>query len=140
MLTASRFAQETADELGLATMSDLAEVADELVWGLATGCPENPVCGPGLQDVYGIDISALDVEPLPPCSAEIAEALNSERDRRRPGLHHAGRDRELQLRPAWRTTAGSQPAQNLAPGASRRSWPMPAAMTWPATLNAVTSC
>jgi osmoprotectant transport system substrate-binding protein len=69
--------QETADELGLATMSDLAEVAGDLVWGLATGCPENPVCGPGLLDVYGIDISALDVEPLPPCSPEIAEALNS---------------------------------------------------------------
>ena len=69
--------QETADELGLATMSDLAEVAGDLVWGLATGCPENPVCGPGLLDVYGIDISTLDVEPLPPCSPEIAEALNS---------------------------------------------------------------
>jgi osmoprotectant transport system substrate-binding protein len=69
--------QETADELSLATMSDLAEVAGDLVWGLATGCPENPVCGPGLLDVYGIDISTLDVEPLPPCSPEIAEALNS---------------------------------------------------------------
>ena len=69
--------QETADELGLATMSDLAEVAADLVWGLATGCPENPICGPGLLDVYGIDIGALDVEALSPCSPEIAEALNS---------------------------------------------------------------
>jgi osmoprotectant transport system substrate-binding protein len=69
--------QETADELGLTTMSDLAEVAGDLVWGLATGCPENPICGPGLLDVYGIDISAIDVEALSPCSPEIAEALNS---------------------------------------------------------------
>ena len=70
--------QETADELGLTTMSDLAEVAGDLVWGLATGCPENPLCGPGLQEVYGIDISTLDVEPLPPCSTEIAQALNND--------------------------------------------------------------
>jgi osmoprotectant transport system substrate-binding protein len=69
--------QETADELGLATMSDLAEVAADLVWGLAPGCPDNPVCGPGLNDVYGIDIAALDTESLTPCSAEMAEALNS---------------------------------------------------------------
>lgn len=70
--------QETADELGLATMSDLAEVAGDLVWGLATGCPDNPVCGPGLLEIYGIDISTLDVESLPPCSPEIAEALNND--------------------------------------------------------------
>ena len=69
--------QETADELGLATMSDLAEVAGDLVWGLAPGCPDNPVCGPGLNDVYGIDISTLETESLAPCSAEMAEALNS---------------------------------------------------------------
>jgi osmoprotectant transport system substrate-binding protein len=68
--------QETADELGLATMSDLAGASD-LVWGLAPGCPDNPLCGPGLNDVYGIDISTLDTESLPPCSAEMAEALNS---------------------------------------------------------------
>jgi osmoprotectant transport system substrate-binding protein len=68
--------QETADELGLATMSDLAAATD-LVWGLAPGCPDNPLCGPGLNDVYGIDITTLDTESLPPCSAEMAEALNS---------------------------------------------------------------
>jgi len=70
--------QETADELGLTTMSDLAEVAGDLVWGLATGCPENPVCGPGLLETYGIDIEAIEVEPLPPCSTEIAQALNND--------------------------------------------------------------
>jgi osmoprotectant transport system substrate-binding protein len=69
--------QETADELSIATMSDLAGVADQLVWGLATGCPDNPVCGPALNDVYGIDIGTLDTESLNPCSTEIAEALNN---------------------------------------------------------------
>ena len=68
--------QETADELGLATMSELAGATD-LVWGLAPGCPDNPLCGPGLNDVYGIDISTLETESLAPCSAEMAEALNS---------------------------------------------------------------
>lgn len=69
--------QETADELDLSTMSDLAEVADQLVWGLAPACPENPVCGPGLQEVYGIDIGELETETLTPCSTEMAEALNN---------------------------------------------------------------
>ncbi len=68
--------QETADEHGLATMTDLAEVADQLVWGLAEGCPDNPVCGPGLNEVYGIDISQLEVETLQPCSPDMATALN----------------------------------------------------------------
>jgi osmoprotectant transport system substrate-binding protein len=69
--------QETADDLSLATMTDLSGVADQLVWGLATGCPDNPVCGPALNEVYGIDISALETESLTPCSPEIAEALNN---------------------------------------------------------------
>jgi osmoprotectant transport system substrate-binding protein len=69
--------QETAEQYGLTTMSDLAEVADQLVWGLAPACPENAVCGPGLKDVYGIDISQLEVESLSPCSTEMAQALNN---------------------------------------------------------------
>ena len=68
---------DTAEELGLATMSDVAGVADQLVWGLATGCPENELCGPGLNSVYGIDISTLETESLDPCSPAMAEALNS---------------------------------------------------------------
>src|SRR5687767_258779 len=39
---------ETAEELGLATMSDLAEVAGDLTWGLPAECADNPSCGPGL--------------------------------------------------------------------------------------------
>ncbi len=70
--------QETATDLGLETMTDVAAVADQLVWGLAPGCPDNPVCGPGLNDTYGIDIAALDVESLAPCSTEMATALDNE--------------------------------------------------------------
>ncbi len=69
--------QETAKSLSLTTMSDLAKVADQLVWGLAPGCPKNPVCGPGLKTTYGIDISALQVTSLPPCSGQMAQSLNS---------------------------------------------------------------
>jgi osmoprotectant transport system substrate-binding protein len=57
-------------------MSDLAGVADQLIWGLASGCPENDLCGPGLNEVYGIDIGTLDTESLDPCGGEIAQALN----------------------------------------------------------------
>jgi osmoprotectant transport system substrate-binding protein len=69
--------QETADDLGIATMSDLAEVADQLVWGVAVECTDNPNCGPGLQRVYGIDLDALEVETLAACSTAIADALNA---------------------------------------------------------------
>jgi len=69
--------QETAEEFDLATMSDLAEVADQLTWGVAQECGENPVCGPGLERVYGIDFASLDVETLGACTTAIAEALNA---------------------------------------------------------------
>ncbi len=69
--------QETADEFDLETMSDLAEVADQLTWGVAQECADNPNCGPGLERVYGIDLASLDVETLGACSTAIAEALNA---------------------------------------------------------------
>jgi osmoprotectant transport system substrate-binding protein len=109
---------ETAQELGLETMSDLATVADQLTWGLAPGCPDNPVCGPGLREVYGIDIAQLQVESLAPCSTVMAEALNAgaidvaqvcttQPDIERFGFFLLEDD------------GGLQPAQNLAPVASR---------------------
>jgi osmoprotectant transport system substrate-binding protein len=69
---------ETAEELSLATMSDAAGAADKLVWGVAEGCSENPVCGPGLKSVYGIDLDKLDVETLAPCGPQIIDALNND--------------------------------------------------------------
>jgi osmoprotectant transport system substrate-binding protein len=68
--------KETADEFSLVTMSDLALVADQLIWGLPLECSTNPSCGPGLKDVYGIDIATLQVENLDACSGEMATALN----------------------------------------------------------------
>jgi osmoprotectant transport system substrate-binding protein len=69
---------ETAQQFSLASMSDVAKVADKLAWGVAPGCPENPVCAPGLKSTYGIDLEKLDVQSLPPCSTQIADALNNE--------------------------------------------------------------
>jgi len=68
--------QETADEFSLVTMSDLADIAGQLTWGLPLECSTNPSCGPGLKDVYGIDIATLQVENLGACSGEMATALN----------------------------------------------------------------
>lgn len=69
--------QETATEFGLETMTDLAEVADQLTWGVAQECGDNPNCGPGLERVYGIAYDELDLETLGACSTAIAEALNA---------------------------------------------------------------
>ena len=46
--------QETADEYGLATVSDLAGVEDPLVLGGPPECPERPYCLVGLQETYGL--------------------------------------------------------------------------------------
>ncbi len=68
--------QETADEFGLETMSDLAEVATELTWGLPPECETNPLCAGALEDEYGIPFAELEIEPLAACDAPIATALN----------------------------------------------------------------
>lgn len=47
--------QETADELGLTKVSDLTE---DLRLGGPPDCEENASCIPGLQEVYGIDLSS----------------------------------------------------------------------------------
>lgn len=46
--------QETADEYGLATVSDLAGVSESLVLGGPPECPERPYCLVGLQETYGL--------------------------------------------------------------------------------------
>ena len=46
--------QETADEYGLETVSDLAEVDEPLVLGGPPECPERPLCLQGLVSVYGL--------------------------------------------------------------------------------------
>lgn len=46
--------QETADEYGLATVSDLQGVTDVLTLGGPPECPERPLCLQGLIDTYGL--------------------------------------------------------------------------------------
>jgi osmoprotectant transport system substrate-binding protein len=47
--------QEFADALGVATLSELAEVCGSgLVLGGPTECPERPFCQPGLEETYGL--------------------------------------------------------------------------------------
>ena len=47
--------QETADELGLSAVSDLAPVAGDLVLGAPAECPRRPYCIPGLKETYGVE-------------------------------------------------------------------------------------
>ena len=47
--------QETADEHGLTTVSDLADVAGDMTLGAPPECPKRPFCIPGLKDVYGVE-------------------------------------------------------------------------------------
>jgi osmoprotectant transport system substrate-binding protein len=69
---------ETAQEFDLATMSDIAPIADQFVWGLPPECPERDLCGIGLEAVYGIDVTAIPVENLDACSPAMAEAVNAD--------------------------------------------------------------
>lgn len=129
--------QETATTLGLATMSDLAKVADQLVWGLAPGCPTNSVCGPGLKTTYGIDISKLQVESLPPCSGQMAQSLNSS------AIDVAQVCTTQPDIPTFnfvllQDDLGLQPAQNIAPVA-RQDLLDAAPDDFEATLNAVSA-
>lgn len=49
--------RETADDLGLETVSDLGDHADDLTLGALADCEENAFCIPGLQRVYDIDLT-----------------------------------------------------------------------------------
>ena len=66
--------QETADELGIATYTDLAGVAGDLDFGAPAECAEFPACIPGLRDTYGIEFgNFVPLEAGPP----IFDALNN---------------------------------------------------------------
>jgi len=68
---------DTAAELNLTKMSDLAAVQDDLTWGLPPECETNPLCGGALQDAYGITFPPANLESLAACDAPIAEALDN---------------------------------------------------------------
>jgi osmoprotectant transport system substrate-binding protein len=65
--------KETADQLKLVKMSDVAPVQDQLKWALATDCPTNPLCAKALKDEYGLAPKQLTL--LGACSGPMADAL-----------------------------------------------------------------
>ncbi len=67
--------QETADEFGLTTTSDLAPVAGDLVMGGPPECPERPFCLPGFEETYGIEFG--DFNPLDVGGPLTVEALDN---------------------------------------------------------------
>ena len=67
--------QETADEFSLSTMSDLTDVAGDLVWGLPPECETNELCSGALEE-YGIPFGDIEIEPYAACDAPVAQALN----------------------------------------------------------------
>ncbi|PSL02428.1 osmoprotectant transport system substrate-binding protein [Haloactinopolyspora alba] len=48
--------QEFADQHGLTTISDLAEIGRPLTLAAVEECPDRPFCEPGLENVYGLEI------------------------------------------------------------------------------------
>ncbi|HEY7704493.1 MAG TPA: ABC transporter substrate-binding protein [Acidimicrobiia bacterium] len=48
---------DTASAVGLANLSDLAEKGSDFILGGVPDCPTNAFCLPGLQSVYGLDLS-----------------------------------------------------------------------------------
>jgi osmoprotectant transport system substrate-binding protein len=105
---------ETAEEFGLETMSDLAPVATELVWGLPPECETNELCRGALEDAYGIPFDELQIEPLAACDAPIATALNdgvvdvAELCSTQPDIERFGFVR-------LEDDMATQPAENIAP-------------------------
>jgi osmoprotectant transport system substrate-binding protein len=53
--------QEFADELGVSTLSELAEACGDgsLVLGGPAECPERPFCQPGLEETYGLQFDSF---------------------------------------------------------------------------------
>lgn len=66
---------ETASANGLATTSDLAPIAADLVFGGPPECPERDLCIPGLLDVYGIEFGEF--KPLDVAGPLTVTALES---------------------------------------------------------------
>src|SRR5699024_3320709 len=55
--------EETSEDLGITTLSDLAEKGADLTLGGPQDCESNAFCIPGLQRVYDLDMSQ-NFEPL----------------------------------------------------------------------------
>ena len=53
--------QEFADQLGVTTLSELAEACGDgsLILGGPAECPERPFCQPGLEETYGLEFASF---------------------------------------------------------------------------------
>jgi osmoprotectant transport system substrate-binding protein len=53
--------QEFADQLGVTTLSELAEACSDgsLILGGPAECPERPFCQPGLEETYGLEFASF---------------------------------------------------------------------------------
>ena len=69
--------RQTAEELGLDSLSDVAAVQDQLRFGLPPECDINPFCA-GALEAYGITYPPRQRETLPPCSGPMVDALVGE--------------------------------------------------------------
>lgn len=56
---------DAAEELGLGTVSDLAEISDRLTVAAVPGCEDDPACLPALTEVYGIEFRAFEATGNP---------------------------------------------------------------------------
>jgi osmoprotectant transport system substrate-binding protein len=65
--------KDTADQLKLTKMSDLAAVQTKVKLGVATDCPTNPVCAAALKSAYGLDVT--NATKLAACDTPMAQAL-----------------------------------------------------------------
>jgi osmoprotectant transport system substrate-binding protein len=95
----------TADRYGLVTLSDLAAVADSLVFGGPPECPSRPLCLEGLDRVYGItfgDVVSLDAggalthQALASGGIDVALLFTTDPALDRAGLVELTDDRDLQ--------------------------------------------
>ena len=66
---------ETAESLGVSTMSDLAPIAGDLTLGGPPECTENALCIPGLKKAYGIEFG--DFKPLDFGGAQTVAAIDA---------------------------------------------------------------
>lgn len=66
---------DTAETFGLAKMSDLAAVQEQLRFGLPTDCEANAACRGALEGAYGITWPPAQLSSLSACDAPMAGAL-----------------------------------------------------------------
>ena len=68
--------QDTADELGLAKVSDLTAIQGDVRWGLPPECEDNALCRGALEGSYGITWPPEQLQLIAACDSPMALALS----------------------------------------------------------------